>query len=328
MKKILYIIGIALAAIGCAKDETANFANLDGVINFTAGLTTRVAESDDCAWAENDEVGVFTDQSGEANLKFTISDTETGAMKGEDLYVLGSGERTYYAYHPYDSELSTTTIDIDCTEDQSSPLLWATATSNAANVAFQFSHKLVKVELTLTAGGLEVISLKGAKATLASVNTKAMFDIESGEFSDESASDLVFDDIDDDYNITLYLPPMDAVSDNVKLWITAEDNTYLKTFDTETWESGNSYAYDITVGEPMPDYTNEGDDYYIYTAAGLKQFASLVNDGNYSINGTLLRDIDLGDVEWTPIGWSENIQYKGTFDGGGHLVSGLKVSEW
>ncbi len=328
MKRVLLYIGIALAVIGCAKDEMTNNATRGGEINFSAGVATRVASDDDCEWAEGDEIGIFTDQSGEDNRLFTISDTESGAMSGDVFYTLSSGARTYYAYHPYSSEQgSATTISIDCTsQDELKPLLWATATSNNTEVSLQFSHMYAKVTFSLAAGGVDVTSLDDAKAWLVGANTKATFDIASGEFafSDESASDISLA-IDDNNTITAYLPPCDAVSGNVKLWINAQDNTFVKSLTTEKWESGNEYAYDIVVGEQV-DILNNGDNYFVYTAVGLWEFADLVNGGNTSFNCTLMGDIDLGDVAWTPMGGDYDNPYSGIFDGGNHVVSGLSVT--
>ena len=65
--------------------------------------------------------------------------------------------------------------------------------------------------------------------------------------------------------------------------------------------------------------------YRISTAAHLKQFCDAVNNGEYGAHAVLENNIDLGGEAWTPIGSNENNAYTGTFDGGGHTVSGLYV---
>ena len=63
------------------------------------------------------------------------------------------------------------------------------------------------------------------------------------------------------------------------------------------------------------------------SAEGLKNIAKLVNEQwNLGINITLTADIDLSGIDWTPIGIDYNHQYKGTFDGGGHTITGLTVT--
>lgn len=73
----------------------------------------------------------------------------------------------------------------------------------------------------------------------------------------------------------------------------------------------------------------ESADVTIATAAELRQFAEDVNNGN-TYEGktvTLTADIALGGESdpWTPIG-TDSASFKGTFDGGKHVVSGLYIA--
>lgn len=68
------------------------------------------------------------------------------------------------------------------------------------------------------------------------------------------------------------------------------------------------------------------DPYLISTADELAWLAQEVNAGRgASYNAVLCNDIDLKDKEWTPIGKNYSYVYKGTFDGGGYIISGLKI---
>ncbi len=65
--------------------------------------------------------------------------------------------------------------------------------------------------------------------------------------------------------------------------------------------------------------------YKIATAEELYEFANIVNERNNTACAVLTADITLSsDTNWTPIGNYSN-QYKGTFDGGGHTITGLSV---
>ena len=76
-----------------------------------------------------------------------------------------------------------------------------------------------------------------------------------------------------------------------------------------------------------PGYTIEGNGSYTVTSAdGLMHVADLVNGGKTDINITLDKNIDLTGKGWTPIGTSFDNSYKGTFDGGGHTITGLTVT--
>ena len=68
---------------------------------------------------------------------------------------------------------------------------------------------------------------------------------------------------------------------------------------------------------------NDGS-YMVYNANGLMNIAELVNGGKTDINITLDKNIDLTGKDWTPIGTSNS--YSGTFDGGGHTITGLTVT--
>ena len=68
----------------------------------------------------------------------------------------------------------------------------------------------------------------------------------------------------------------------------------------------------------------EGNGSYTVTSAdGLMHVADLVNGGKTDINITLDKNIDLTGKDWTPIGTDYDNSYKGTFDGGGHTITGL-----
>ena len=77
-----------------------------------------------------------------------------------------------------------------------------------------------------------------------------------------------------------------------------------------------------------PGYTDDGQGNYTVTSAeDLKNIAKLVNEQwNLGINITLTSDIDLSGIDWTPIGIDYNHRYTGTFDGGGHTITGLTVT--
>ena len=70
-------------------------------------------------------------------------------------------------------------------------------------------------------------------------------------------------------------------------------------------------------------YDSNTNTYTVYNANGLMNIAELVNGGKSDINITLDTDIDLTGKDWTPIGTDYDNSYKGTFDGGGHTITGL-----
>ena len=94
------------------------------------------------------------------------------------------------------------------------------------------------------------------------------------------------------------------------------------------WQAGGEYTYTVSLTAAKdPGYTIEGNGSYTVTSAdGLMHVADLVNGGKTDINITLDKNIDLTGKGWTPIGTSFKNSYTGTFDGGGHTITGLTVT--
>ena len=91
------------------------------------------------------------------------------------------------------------------------------------------------------------------------------------------------------------------------------------------WQAGGEYTYTVSLAAAKDlGYTIESNGSYTVTSAdGLMNVAKLVNGGKTDINITLDTDIDLTGKDWTPIGTDYDNSYKGTFDGGGHTITGL-----
>ena len=116
----------------------------------------------------------------------------------------------------------------------------------------------------------------------------------------------------------------------------------VKTWDDSQYEGSAFLPVNTTV--PTWDGTTEAlkkiddDNYVIENAAQLAQLAVDVNNGN-TYEGktiTLMSDLDLNHLAWTPIGMSgsdaasdlvEAYVFCGTFDGNGKTISNLKVEQ-
>ena len=104
--------------------------------------------------------------------------------------------------------------------------------------------------------------------------------------------------------------------DNIKL-----DDAGISVSD---WENGTSI--DGAEATEAYSYDSNTRTITIYSGEGLKVAADEVNSGNTDINIILDKDIDLSDIDWTPIG-TESRPYTGNFDGGGHTITGLKIDK-
>ena len=94
------------------------------------------------------------------------------------------------------------------------------------------------------------------------------------------------------------------------------------------WQAGGEYTYTVSLAAAKDlGYTIESNgSYTVYNADGLLNVAELVNGGKTDINITLDKNIDLTGKSWTPIGTDYDNSYTGTFDGGGHTITGLTVT--
>ena len=94
------------------------------------------------------------------------------------------------------------------------------------------------------------------------------------------------------------------------------------------WQAGGEYTYTVSLAAAKDlGYTIESNGSYTVTSAdGLMNVAELVNGGKTDINITLDKNIDLTGKDWTPIGTSFDNSYTGTFDGGGHTITGLTIT--
>ena len=92
------------------------------------------------------------------------------------------------------------------------------------------------------------------------------------------------------------------------------------------WQAGGEYTYTVSLAAAKGYIIEDDGSYTVTSADGLMNVAELVNGGKTDINITLDTDIDLTGKKWTPIGTDYDNSYTGTFDGGGHTITGLTVT--
>ena len=89
------------------------------------------------------------------------------------------------------------------------------------------------------------------------------------------------------------------------------------------WQAGGEYTYTVSLAAEKGYIIEDDGSYTVTSTDGLMNVAELVKGGKTDINITLTADIDLTGKNWTPIGTDYDNSYKGTFDGGGHTITGL-----
>ena len=330
---LLAAAALLLATAACTKDELADGDRLpEGqypleIARITLGVeggeaqpwgapATRVSENGDgnsSTFDAGDKFAVQIDGEGEVGT-YTVQDD--GSAEAETpLYWSDRDEaHTVRAWYP------ATDGTLDLSDQQTGGLAYllsGTGTGDyQTDVTLSFTHQLAKVRVTPTDDALDQVqSLQLRTYTQCTYGKGTVVQgLQEGWIEMKRC----------EYN-------------GVTCWeanvVPGKEITQLRANGTEerTLSSGITPEagkfYNITLNKDK-GYTDDGQDNYTVTSAeGLKNIAKLVNEQwKLDINITLTDNIDLKGIDWTPIGIDYNHRYTGTFDGGGHTITGLKIT--
>ena len=330
---LLAAAALLLATAACTKDELADGDRLpEGqypleIARITLGVeggeaqpwgapATRVSENGDgnsSTFDAGDKFAVQIDGEGEVGT-YTVQDD--GSAEAETpLYWSDRDEaHTVRAWYP------ATDGTLDLSDQQTGGLAYllsGTGTGDyQTDVTLSFTHQLAKVRVTPTDDALDQVqSLQLRTYTQCTYGKGTVVQgLQEGWIEMKRC----------EYN-------------GVTCWeanvVPGKEITQLRANGTEerTLSSGITPEagkfYNITLNKDK-GYTDDGQDNYTVTSAeGLKNIAKLVNEQwKLDINITLTDNIDLKGIDWTPIGINYNHRYTGTFDGGGHTITGLKIT--
>lgn len=175
-----------------------------------------------------------------------------------------------------------------------------------------------------------------ALLTLSSVSTTAVF------AGTESNTALEQGGIKVDIKNPYYMWNLFEFSDsNAKEWTTTRgesvdkvmDNSYGRTLEIGDGSSAELYvskALDTWDGSSVDTswYSDEADEFTIYTAAELAGLSKLVSSGKTFVGKTvtLASDIDLNNHPWIPIGRDNDKYFGGTFCGKGSIVKNVTIT--
>lgn len=165
----------AMLATGCSKDKNGLKEANNGV-RFTSNIpaiTATPRATDDGKWESGDKIGVFMMPAGQGitkalpktNAMYSAqaagTNTSDFTATGNDLLSYpSSGNVDFIAYHPYKSDLTGTTIDIDVKASPIDYLYTKQPTANVAKTAqkvtlnFNYVLPIVRFEFTDDAGNV------------------------------------------------------------------------------------------------------------------------------------------------------------------------------
>ena len=335
---LLAAAALLLATAACTKDELADGDRLpEGqypleIARITLGVEggeaqpwgtpqTRVSETADGTGSVFDTGDPFAVQiidDGTETATYTVQDDGTATSDAPLYWTNTTPNRTVSAWYP----ATDGTLDLG---DQSQSLAYLLGGSGTGDyqtpVTLTFTHQLAKVRVTPTAAALgEVQSLQlytytqctYEKGTVVQGSQEGWIEMKRCEYTENGATITCWEaNVVPGYTITKLMANNDNKERDLSAAITPEAGSY----------------YNITLNYD-PGYTIEDDgSYTVYTANGLLAW----NDAaqiDLTLNCTLTADINLKDITWTPIGTdlTNSYSYKGTFNGGGHTITGLTVT--
>ena len=335
MKRTTIHISAALALLlglaACTQDEAGFLPEgAEGTpivftvtgLNPTATATAGTRAPVDGNWEGVQSVAVRMNGTVKAyNVTPSISDNTSATLTSDDPHYWTNHDNiTVTAWWPYTAG-ETTPPAVKVAADQSarkdfegSDLIVAEEqTVSYGNPTLRFTHRTARVTVVLTdyTEGLASVRLTGLST-------------EGGN----PAEIAPYDKGGDTY--TALVAPQSVAAGTA--FITCAFNNgkvfVYKMQKAAEWKAGEEYTYTVSLAAAEdPGYTvsEDGRTYEVYNANGLLAWNKAVL-GNLSLNCTLTDDIDLSDIDWTPIG-TESRPYTGNFDGGGHTITGLKIDK-
>ena len=346
----------ALAA--CTQDELAGDNRLpEGeypVVIRATGLSveaTPLAAPSTRAAVDGDWQGVTSValKMGDAVKEYTVTastdfKSATLSRENDPYYWTSRDPITVSAWWPFDNADITQMPAVKVAEDQSKLADFQNSDFIAAenrkvefnNPTLEFTHRTARVTIELKPG-TGFTSVAGATVSLVSLSA------DNGNptaIKTYNASGNTYEALTAPQTVAAGKPFVKVELGDGTFYFRPQNNVVL--------EAGSRYKYTVKVnatgltleGCTIGSWADGGGEsgaaedlgyiydsntktYTVYNANGLMNIAELVNGGKSDINITLDTDIDLTGKDWTPIGTDYDNSYKGTFDGGGHTITGL-----
>ena len=324
-------IALLLGIAACTQDEAGFLQEgAEGTpIVFTAtGLNpaaTAIANTRstvDGDWEGVQSVAVLMDGTVKAyDVTLTTADPASATLTSTDPhYWTNHNDITVTAWWPYTAgETTPPAVKVKANQStqkdfEGSDLIVADGqTVTYGSPTLRFTHRTARVTVVLTdyTEGLASVQLTGLSTE-----------------GDNPAEITPYDKGSNTYIALVAPQSVEAGTTFITCTFTNGKTFVYKMKNATDWQAGGEYTYTVSLAAAKDlGYTIESNGSYTVTSAdGLMNVAKLVNGGKTDINITLDKNIDLTGKGWTPIGTSFDNSYKGTFDGGGHTITGLTVT--
>ena len=325
---IFAAIALLLGLAACTQDEAGflpegaegrsivfTATRLNPAATATAGTRAPV----DGNWEGVQSVAVLMDGTVKAyDVTLTTADPTSATLTSTDPYYwTNHNDITVTAWWPYTAgETTPPAVKVKVNQStqkdfEGSDLIVADGqTVTYGSPTLRFTHRTARVTIVLTdyTEGLASVQLTGLSTEGDNPDIIVPYDKGSNTY-------------------TAIVAPQSVAAGTTFITCTfTNGKTFVYKMKNATdWQAGGEYTYTVSLAAAKDlGYTIESDGTYTVTSAdGLMNVAELVNGGKSDINITLDTDIDLTGKDWTPIGTDYDNSYKGTFDGGGHTITGL-----
>ena len=324
-------IALLLGIAACTQDEAGFLQEgAEGTpIVFTAtGLNpaaTAIANTRstvDGDWEGVQSVAVLMDGTVKAyDVTPTAADPTSATLTSTDPYYwTNHNDITVTAWWPY-------------TEGETTPPAVKVKANQSAQKDFEGSDLIVADGQTVTYGSPTLrFTHRTARVTIVLTDyTEGLASVQLTGLSTEGDNPDIIVPYDKGSNTyTAIVAPQNVAAGTTFITCTfTNGKTFVYKMKNATdWQAGGEYTYTVSLAAAKGYIIEDDGSYTVTSADGLMNVAELVNGGKTDINITLDKNIDLTGKDWTPIGTNYDNSYKGTFDGGGHTITGLTVTTY
>ena len=323
---IFAALALLFALAACTQDEAGFLSEgAEGTpivftatgLNPAATATAGTRAPVDGNWEGVQSVAVLMDGTVKA---YDVTPTNATLTSTDPHYWTNHKDITVTAWWPYTAgETSPPAVKVKANQSarkdfEGSDLIVADGqTVTYGSPTLRFTHRTARVTIVLTdyTEGLASVQLTGLSTENDNPDKITPYDKGSNTY------------------IALVAPQSVAAGTTFITCTFTNGKTFVYKMKNATdWQAGGEYTYTVSLAAAKDlGYTIESDGSYTVTSAdGLMNVAELVNGGKTDINITLDKNIDLTGKDWTPIGTSFDNSYTGTFDGGGHTITGLTIT--
>ena len=323
---IFAAIALLLGLAACTQDEAGFLSEgAEGTpivftatgLNPAATATAGTRAPVDGNWEGVQSVAVLMDGTVKA---YDVTPTNATLTSTDPHYWTNHKDITVTAWWPYTAgETSPPAVKVKANQSarkdfEGSDLIVADGqTVTYGSPTLRFTHRTARVTIVLTdyTEGLASVQLTGLSTEGGNPDIIIPYDKGSNTY-------------------TAIVAPQSVAAGTAFITCTfTNGKTFVYKMKNATdWQAGGEYTYTVSLAAAKDlGYTIESNgSYTVYNADGLLNVAELVNGGKTDINITLDKNIDLTGKDWTPIGTSFDNSYTGTFDGGGHTITGLTIT--